>query len=97
MPGRAAPRKAEPMIQSPPDDRPASPRVGITAVGASLPERILETAELQDRVARDSGLHLPPGMFARSTGIERRRMAGDGEYASTLAVRGRPTALAAPG
>ncbi|MEV4756569.1 ketoacyl-ACP synthase III [Micromonospora sp. NPDC049559] len=72
-------------------------RVGITAVGVSLPDRVVETAELQDRVARDSGLPLPAGMFARTTGIERRRVARDGEYASTLAVRAARAALADAG
>jgi 3-oxoacyl-[acyl-carrier-protein] synthase-3 len=62
------------------------PRVGITAVAACLPEGEVSTAELQERVAVASGLPLPAGMFAQATGIERRRVAADDEYASDLAV-----------
>jgi 3-oxoacyl-[acyl-carrier-protein] synthase III len=62
------------------------PRVGITAVAACLPEREVTTADLQERVAVASGLPLPAGMFAQATGIERRRVAADDEYASDLAI-----------
>jgi len=62
------------------------PRVGITAVAACLPEREVSTAELQEQVAVASGLPLPPGMFQQATGIERRRVVADGEYASDLAI-----------
>jgi 3-oxoacyl-[acyl-carrier-protein] synthase III len=70
-------------------------RVGITATGAALPETVLATADLQDRIAAASGLRLPEGMFQRMTGISRRRVAGPTEYASTLAVRAARRALAA--
>ncbi|MEV8506138.1 3-oxoacyl-[acyl-carrier-protein] synthase III C-terminal domain-containing protein [Actinoplanes sp. NPDC051475] len=63
------------------------PRVGITAVASVLPEREVTTADLQDQVAAASGLPLPAGMFAQTTGIDRRRVAADDEYASDLAVR----------
>jgi len=62
------------------------PRVGITAVAACLPEREVSTGELQERVALASGLPLPAGMFQQATGIERRRVVADGEYASDLAI-----------
>ena len=62
------------------------PRVGITAVAACLPEREVSTADLQERIALASGLPLPDGMFEQATGIERRRIAADDEYASDLAV-----------
>jgi 3-oxoacyl-[acyl-carrier-protein] synthase-3 len=75
----------------------APPRVGITAVGASLPERIVPTAELHRRLAEASGLPLPDGLLSRITGISSRRMADDGEYASTLALRAARQALAAAG
>ncbi len=65
---------------------PTVPRVGITAVASCLPEREVTTADLQERVAVASGLPLPAGMFAQTTGIERRRVAADGEYASDLAL-----------
>ena len=71
--------------------------VGITAVGASLPEQVMESTELQARVATASGLDLPDGLIVRMTGIDRRRVAGDEEYASTLAVRAARQALAAAG
>ncbi|WP_229073685.1 3-oxoacyl-ACP synthase III family protein [Actinoplanes sp. DH11] len=64
-------------------------RVGITGVGAHLPEHEVTTAELQHRVAA----RLPRGLFARLTGIERRRVAGAGEYASTLGLHAARTAL----
>ncbi|WP_416904724.1 3-oxoacyl-ACP synthase III family protein [Micromonospora echinospora] len=79
-----------------PLDRPRG-RVGITAVGASLPEQVVPTAELQHRIAEASGLPLPAGLLTRMTGITSRRIAADDEYASTLAVRAARTALAAAG
>jgi 3-oxoacyl-[acyl-carrier-protein] synthase-3 len=71
------------------------PRVGITAVAACLPERELSTADLQERVAVASGLPLPAGMFAQATGIHRRRVVADGEYASDLAIGAARQVLAA--
>lgn len=73
------------------------PRVGITAVGASLPDRVVPTAELQQRLAAASGRPLPDGLLTRMTGITSRRVAADDEYASTLAVRAARQALAAAG
>lgn len=70
-------------------------RVGITAVGASLPERVLATADLERQVAQASGFALPSGIFTSMTGIERRRVATDDEYASTLAVAAARQALTA--
>ncbi|MFV2021057.1 3-oxoacyl-ACP synthase III family protein [Micromonospora sp. LOL_023] len=75
----------------------STPRVGITGVGVSLPDRVLATADLQDRIAAASDIPLPPGLFGTVTGIERRRVAGDDEYASTFAVRAARRALAAAG
>ncbi|GAA1597529.1 3-oxoacyl-ACP synthase III family protein [Actinoplanes couchii] len=63
-------------------------RIGITGVGAYLPEREVTTAELQDGIGR-----LPRGLLARLTGIDRRRIAGDGEYASTLGLHAARAAL----
>jgi 3-oxoacyl-(acyl-carrier-protein) synthase III len=69
-------------------------RVGITGIGYSLPGQVLTSAEMQARVAGDSGLHLPPGMFEQITGIQTRRVARDDEFASTLATRAARQALA---
>ena len=63
-------------------------RVGITGAGSYLPEREVTTAELQDGVGR-----LPRGLLARLTGIERRRIAAAGEYASTLGLHAARAAL----
>ncbi|MEU4563368.1 3-oxoacyl-[acyl-carrier-protein] synthase III C-terminal domain-containing protein [Actinoplanes sp. NPDC023936] len=65
-------------------------RVGITGVGAHLPEHEVTTAELQERVSARLGR----GLFARLTGIERRRIAAADEYASTLGLRAARAALA---
>jgi 3-oxoacyl-[acyl-carrier-protein] synthase-3 len=72
-------------------------RVGITAAASCLPGREVTTADLQDQVARASGLPLPPGMFAQATGIDRRRVAADGEYASDLAIGAARQVLAGSG
>ncbi|WBB81020.1 ketoacyl-ACP synthase III [Micromonospora sp. WMMD882] len=85
------------MIEPMPPPPPALRRVGITAVGVSLPGRVVPTGELQRRIAEASGLTLPPELLARTTGIATRRLAADDEYASTLAVRAARQALAAAG
>lgn len=77
--------------------QPARSRVGITAVGVSLPGQVVATGELQRRLAEASGLALPDGLLSRMTGIESRRIAAADEYASTLAVRAARQALAAAG
>jgi 3-oxoacyl-(acyl-carrier-protein) synthase III len=64
-------------------------RVGITGVGAYLPQHEVTTAELQERIGK-----LPRGLLARLTGIERRRLAADDEYASTLGLHAARAALA---
>ncbi|NJC86251.1 3-oxoacyl-ACP synthase III family protein [Planosporangium mesophilum] len=70
-------------------------RVGITATGSYLPERVLTTAELQRDIERASGLRLPERLFEAVSGIGRRHVAAPDEYASTLAVRAARRALAA--
>jgi acyl-CoA:acyl-CoA alkyltransferase len=84
--------------------RPPVTRVGITAVGASLPDRVVSSRELQSRVVvaggpsgAGNGPALPDGMFERITGIGARHMARDDEYASTLAIRAARRALTAAG
>ncbi|HEV2087569.1 MAG TPA: 3-oxoacyl-[acyl-carrier-protein] synthase III C-terminal domain-containing protein [Cryptosporangiaceae bacterium] len=69
--------------------------MGITAVGARLPEQVLGTGELQDRIDAASGFRLPRGLFRQMTGIAQRRVARDDEYASTLAIGAAREALAA--
>ncbi|MEU9981880.1 ketoacyl-ACP synthase III [Streptomyces sp. NPDC050856] len=68
-------------------------RVGITGVGSCLPDRTVTSEHLRQRVATASGLPLPAGVFERVTGITTRRVAAEGEYASTLAVTAARTAL----
>src|SRR3954447_20197390 len=71
--------------------------VGITGIAYALPAREVPTAELQRRVAVASGLVLPPRMFEQATGIKRRRVAADGEYASDLAIDAATKVLADTG
>ncbi|MBB2941364.1 3-oxoacyl-[acyl-carrier-protein] synthase-3 [Actinoplanes lutulentus] len=68
-------------------------RVGITGVGSYLPEHEITTADLQNQVSA----RLPRGLFARLTGIERRRIAAADEYASTLGLHAARTALTSAG
>ncbi|SNY60419.1 3-oxoacyl-ACP synthase III family protein [Paractinoplanes atraurantiacus] len=67
--------------------------VGITGIAYALPAREVTTAELQRRVAPK----LPPRMFEQATGITRRRVAADDEYASDLAVDAATKVLADTG
>jgi 3-oxoacyl-[acyl-carrier-protein] synthase III len=71
--------------------------VGITGIAYALPAREVATGELQRTVAVASGLTLPPRMFEQATGIKRRRMAADGEYASDLAIDAATKVLADTG
>ncbi|MEU4245513.1 ketoacyl-ACP synthase III [Actinoplanes sp. NPDC026619] len=71
--------------------------VGITGIAYALPAREVPTAELQRRVAVASGLMLPPRMFEQATGIQRRRVAADDEYASDLAIDAATKVLAEAG
>jgi 3-oxoacyl-[acyl-carrier-protein] synthase-3 len=73
----------------------AAQRVGITAIGYSLPEREVTSGRLQAGIEAASGLCFAPGLVEHVTGIATRRVAADGEYASTLAVRAARQALAA--
>ena len=71
--------------------------VGITAAGAFLPEHTLSSDELQHMVAGAHELDVPPGALEQRTGISQRRIAGDDEYASTLALGAARQAMAAAG
>jgi len=70
-------------------------QIGITAAAEFLPEHVLSSDEVQERVASESGMDLPQGLFQHLTGISHRRMARDDEYASTLAIGAARRALAA--
>ncbi|WP_137991406.1 3-oxoacyl-ACP synthase III family protein [Streptomyces vilmorinianum] len=72
-------------------------RVGITGVGVFLPEQVVDSEHLRQRVVASSGVALPAGVFERATGIVTRRVAGPGEYASTLAVGAARDALGRAG
>ncbi|MFB7371840.1 3-oxoacyl-ACP synthase III family protein [Streptomyces sp. NPDC056222] len=61
-------------------------RIGITGTGSCLPEQVVDSEQLRQRVVAGSGFALPDGMFERATGILTRRVARPDEYASTLAV-----------
>lgn len=68
-------------------------RVGITGVGAALPDRELATPELQRQICAASGFALPRDLLESVTGIRHRRVASDAEYASTLAIAAGQAAL----
>ncbi len=71
--------------------------VGITGIAYALPAREVPTDDLQRRVAEASGLALPPRLFEQATGITRRRIVADGEYASDLAIDAATKVLAETG
>jgi 3-oxoacyl-[acyl-carrier-protein] synthase-3 len=71
--------------------------IGITATGAFLPEQALSSDEVQSKVISVHDLDVAPGTLEQLTGIGQRRIAGDGEYASTLAIGAARRALAAAG
>ena len=76
---------------------PGGGPIGITGAAEFLPEQVLASDEVQDRVVGAAGIDLPAGMFTQLTGIGRRRVARDDEYASTLAVGAARLALARAG
>ncbi len=76
------------------NDRP--PRARIAAVGSYLPAREVSSAEIEHRL-RHRGVDIPVGFIERATGIQSRRVAGEHENASDLAVEAAREALAAAG
>ncbi|MET0424225.1 MAG: ketoacyl-ACP synthase III, partial [Actinoplanes sp.] len=70
-------------------------KVGITGIAYALPAREVATDDLQRRVA--GHLRLPAGVFRQATGVDRRRVAADDEYASDLAVDAATKVLADTG
>ncbi|GLX49620.1 3-oxoacyl-ACP synthase [Streptomyces hygroscopicus subsp. hygroscopicus] len=72
---------------------PPRRRAGITAVASFLPGREVTSRQMQERITAASGLSLPTRVLERVTGIASRRVAAEGEYASTLAVGAARAAL----
>jgi 3-oxoacyl-[acyl-carrier-protein] synthase III len=79
------------LLDTAPEPVAATPRtpvgVAATAVGASLPERIVGSAELE------AGLGLAPGWIERRTGIRSRHVAGPDERLSSHAAAAARQAL----
>lgn len=63
-------------------------------MGAFLPDDTLSSDEVQYRVASAHGLTVPSGLLENRTGISRRRIARDDQYASTLAIGAARQAMA---
>ncbi|HEX2315856.1 MAG TPA: 3-oxoacyl-[acyl-carrier-protein] synthase III C-terminal domain-containing protein [Thermomonospora sp.] len=62
-------------------------RVGVTGVAAWLPEDLVGSREVEERVARaGDGFRPLSGIVARMTGIDTRHVAADDQQASDLAV-----------
>ncbi|TYK48973.1 3-oxoacyl-ACP synthase III family protein [Actinomadura decatromicini] len=73
-------------------------RARITAAAAHLPARTVTSAEVEARVAAESGGYRPrPTIVERMTGIRARHVMADGEQASDLAVAAARRALAERG
>jgi acyl-CoA:acyl-CoA alkyltransferase len=71
--------------------------VGITSAAAFLPEQVLTSAQVQERIIIAGSQPFQPGTLEHLTGIERRRVARADEYASTLAIGAARLVLAAAG
>ncbi len=77
---------------------PALTRVRLAAVSAALPETIRTSADMEALIAAASpGFRIRPGLIAARTGIRTRRVAGDDQQCSDLAVAAARTALADAG
>ncbi|TMQ97463.1 ketoacyl-ACP synthase III [Actinomadura soli] len=73
-------------------------RASITAVATHLPDRTVTSAEVEARVAAESGGYRPPPTIVqRLTGIRTRHVMGDDEQASDLAVAAARRVLAQRG
>ena len=60
--------------------------VRITGIGTEIPERVVTTAEVEERAALCERFHVEPGWLERVTGVRERRWADDDVQPSTLAV-----------
>jgi acyl-CoA:acyl-CoA alkyltransferase len=76
---------------------PHSTHIGITAACEFLPAQVLSSDDMQKLVIDGTDLDVPAGMFEQLTGIGSRRVAGEDEYSSTLAIGAARRALAAAG
>lgn len=73
-------------------------RVAIAGVAAHLPERRVSSHEVEDRVrAASPGCRVPRGVVALVSGVEERRYAPEGVYASDLAAAAARRALTEAG
>ena len=71
----------------------ASQRTSILGVGTCLPRQVLTSKEIEAQIAT-AGVRMSPGFIERSTGVESRRIAAEGENASDLATAAAVEALA---
>ncbi len=63
------------------------PVIQIVGVAHALPAARVSSADIEDRIAQASGrLPVPRGTLEAISGVRERRMVGEGEYSSTLAV-----------
>lgn len=69
-------------------------RTLIAGVGACLPEAVLSSSELEDRI-RKAGVPISRGLITRLTGVEQRHVVAAGENASDLAAVAARQALGA--
>lgn len=75
-----------------------APVAQIAGFAHSLPQATVATAQIEARIAGASGrLPLPSGALRAVSGVDERRMVGEGEYSSTLAVAAARAALARAG
>lgn len=72
-------------------------RPGIIAAAFSVPDDVVATDTLQQRVSDASGVRIPASLFRRVTGIQSRHIAPDGVYSSTLAIAAGRDALTLAG
>ncbi len=68
----------------------------IAGIGSYLPDRVLTSSTLEERV-RDSGVAIQEGLIERVTGVRERRVAAEQENASDLAANAARAALAMAG
>jgi 3-oxoacyl-[acyl-carrier-protein] synthase-3 len=74
------------------------PVIQIAGIAHVLPATRASSADIEARIAEASGrLPVPPGTLESISGVRERRMVGEGEYSSTLAISAARAALAEAG